>query len=661
MFGLISYLAGPGKREEHINQRVVAASSSSVFRAGGAGAVMGRDEVRDLADVLEEARVVFGIEVTRKDTKKYRAAIERGEDHRSAVLTATNTENVWHCSLAVQPAELQALGVTELDDATWSAIAHDFMTGMGFTAPGDAPAAWVAVHHGKSVNGNDHIHIAASRIRQDGTIVQLFQPHPETGRAEGDMPRAQRVCREIAAQRGLRVVGNPAQGAPSTPAVGRGHDASAERAGLAEAPQDELRRRVGVAASTSESEAEFVRMVRADGILINPYFASDDVVTGYSVGFPTDRFADRYGRPIMHGAARKLGADFTLPRLRERWIDTDGAREDAVAAWHTAAADMPPTSTTAGRKKAAEHTDHARAAEQDRRTQRREHAERLGALIAPIAQRSTTEAEFARALRAHPDIAIRPRYARGSTDIVGYVAALRPPTGERPVWCGASYIPGANLTDLRGGWSDTAESRRDAATAWASRRTPAGGKQPKSARSVATDATRWQQKVAELPHHNSAGWARAAGDTAAVCAAAAQSMTGPQQRALNNLADTLRESASVRRPSRRPASTPATAACRIAATMIAATREDTALLWLTVMAQIAGAARAIGDYHAACGHTYAAAKVTVAIADVRALFPDVVPTTRAAGGPRTAQAEHGTRPEHLRRPNATQMRPDRAR
>ena len=660
MYGLISYLAGPGKREEHINQRVVAASSSSVFRAGGAGAVMGRDEVRDLADVLEESRVVFGTEVTRRDKKKYRAAIERGEDHQSAVLTATRTENVWHCSLAVQPAELQALGVTELDDATWSAIAHDFMTGMGFTAPGNAPAAWVAVHHGKSVNGNDHIHIAASRIRQDGTIVQLFQPHPEHGRPEGDMPRAQRVCREIAAQRGLRVVGNPAQGAPSTPAVDRGHEASAERAGLAEAPQDELRRRVGVAASASESEAEFVRMVRADGILINPFW-TDERVTGYSVGFPTDRFADRYGRPIMHGAARKLGADFTLPRLRERWIDTDGARKDAAAAWRTAAADMPPTSTTAGRKKAAAHTDHAKAAEQDRRSQRREHAERLGTLIAPIAQRSTSEAEFVRELRAHPDIVIRPRYARSSTDVVGYVAALRPPTGERPVWCGASYIPGANLTELRGRWPDTAETRRDAAAAWTPRRTTASGKQPKSARSVSADATSWQQKIADLPERNSAGWARAAGDTAAVCAAAAQSMTGPQQRALNNLADTLGESASLRRPSRRPASTPATAACRIAATMLAATREDTALLWLTMMAQIAGAARAIGDYHAAHGREHTAAKVTVALADVRAQFPEVVPTTRANGGPRTAQAEHGSQPEHRRQARTPRPGPDRSR
>ncbi|MFZ2242996.1 MAG: relaxase [Gordonia amarae] len=650
MYGLITYLAGPGKREEHVNPRVVAASSSLVFRAGGEGGVLSRNEVQALADVIDEARVIFGTEVTRMDKRQYRAAIERGEDHQSAVLTATHAENVWHCSLAVQPEELEALAVDHLDDATWSAIAHDFMTGMGFTAPGVAPAEWVAVHHGKSVNGNDHIHIAASRARQDGSVVALWSPHPEHGRPEGDKARAQRICREIAAERGLRVVGDPSKGDPSTPALSPGQEASAERAGLAEAPQDELRRRVGIAATASESEAEFVRMVRTGGILINPFW-SKGRVTGYSVGFPANRFADRYGRPIMHGAYRKLGPQFTLPRLRERWIDSDGARADAVAAWHTAAADMPPTSSTVGRKQAAAYTEHAAATERDRRSRRRDYSDRLAAVIVPIAQRAATEAEFVRALRANPDIAIRPRYARGSLDVVGYVAALRPPKGERPVWCGASYIPGANLTDLRKSWPNGPEARADAATAWATRRqTTTTPYRPGQVKSAAADSARWYQMLTSLPQQNSAGWARAAGDTADVCAAAALRMSGHQQRALINLSDALRASSSVRRRPRRPASSPATAACRVAATMIAATREDTTLLWLSVMAQIVAAAGAVGDCRSARAETHWAVKVSVAISDVRAQFPEKLPIENVPAAPptRTAHAWRGSRPEYLR-------------
>ena len=40
---------------------------------------------------------------------------------------------------------------------------------MGFTeASGKAPIRWVAIHHGVSTNGNDHIHIAATMVREDG-------------------------------------------------------------------------------------------------------------------------------------------------------------------------------------------------------------------------------------------------------------------------------------------------------------------------------------------------------------------------------------------------------------------------------------------------------------------------------------------------------------
>ena len=246
MSGLVRYLAGPGRRNEHTNQRAVAASSEEVFAAAGAGANMNTEIADHLAGALDEARIVFGVEVTRVDRGAKQAAVNRGEDWRSAVAVATRNENVWHCSLSVQPAELDALGVAELDNATWSAIAHDFMEGMGFEAQANcAGARWVAIHHGKSSGGNDHIHIAATRVRDDGSIVDLWAPDPRNpSRKVGDHRRAQQVCRRIAAQRGLRVVSDPERGESSRRGVSYRQEAAAEKAGLAEAPHDVLRRQV---------------------------------------------------------------------------------------------------------------------------------------------------------------------------------------------------------------------------------------------------------------------------------------------------------------------------------------------------------------------------------------------------------------------------------
>ena len=85
----------------------------------------------------------------------------------------------------------------DLTDAQWAEIAQDFMDEMGFTeASGRAPAQWVAIRHGHSKAGNDHIHIAASMVRKDGTKWSSWR----------DFPRAQQAAcgARPAPDRGLR-------------------------------------------------------------------------------------------------------------------------------------------------------------------------------------------------------------------------------------------------------------------------------------------------------------------------------------------------------------------------------------------------------------------------------------------------------------------------
>ncbi len=665
MTGLVRYLAGPGRRNEHIKQRAVAASSVEVFAAAGAGTMMNIEIADRLAGTLDEARLVFGVEVTRVDRGAKQAAINRGEDWQSAVAVATRNENVWHCSLSVQPAELDALGVTELDDATWSAIAHDFMEGMGFEAQANcAGARWVAIHHGKSSGGNDHIHIAATRVRDDGSIVDLWASDPRNpSRKVGDHRRAQQVCRRIAAQRGLRVVSDPERGESSRRGVSYRQEAAAEKAGLAEVPHDVLRRQVWAIAVAAESEAEFVRTVRESGMLINPRWRGNEV-GGYSVGFPASRYANRDGQPVMHAAKKMLGDDYTLRRLRERWANDEGARRDAVDAWRTAERDMPlwrgrvdARGDHVSASRAAAEADTAVDAETRRRVQRREHGRRLGDLLRPAAANATSEADFARALRARSDVVVRLRYERDSTRVSGYLVAFRPEQGDKPVWCAASYVGGLNLTELRARWDDNAQARTEARVEWERCR---GGRRsrPQEAivqsrervRSAADAATRWQQKVAGLPDPRSAGWRRAAGDTAAACAAAAGSMTGARQRSVNNLADALNASVTQRRPAREPGTAAGGAGKRVAALMLRTNRDDATAMWMAVMRQITMTASAIADAMVARAEAVSAKRVRAAMDDVALHFPAVTGMEADPEIPvQVRQLNHGARPSHLHR------------
>lgn len=646
MYGLVSYLAGPGRANEHTDQHVLAASSPELFYAGGAGGSMDAEHVHELASTLDEARVVFGTEVSRRDKKRLAAARERGVTGRAAVAEATVDENVWHCSLSLKPG-------TVLDDAQWSAIVHDFMAEMGFDDPNQAASRWVAIRHGMTKNGGDHIHIAASRVRDDGTVIPLFAPHPDDpARTEGDWQRAQRVARSLEVTHDLE----PLTSAKEIPTRGTHHaqSAHAEKSSRVDAPSVELARRVRAAAIASESEAEFVRLIRADGLLIRPahYDKSDpDAVTGFSVGFPASEYSNRHGKPVMHGG-KKLGEDLSLPRLRERWIDDENARADAQSAWqHTArttpSASPPPRTETAVPETAAIDT-------------------RLRAILRPLAQSSATEADYVRAVRAHKDVLIRPRFARGSTtEVTGYSVALRPGLAAdgdgKPIWRPAGYLDNdLKLSALRQRWPSGPEHQQMAAAAW--RRTatrddaktapPRGDKDARSARAAA-DADRWATRVGSVADRSSKSWHSAAGDTAAAVGAAARGMSGTDARELNRLADALSGAAGERRATRPVGSRANTrsAVARVAATMLAASGSgDTTMLWLVVARQVVAASRAVAEAMAAQGHARPAREIRAASAAVDNQFARRVPedaareSTRPHQVPRRPVADPTERP-----------------
>ena len=77
--------------------------------------------------------------------------------------------HIWHVSLSL------AAGERLITDEQWAEIAQMVMNTMGFEGDGMASAAWVAIGHGVSAQGNQHIHVAGSIVRHDGSAVKIWQ------------------------------------------------------------------------------------------------------------------------------------------------------------------------------------------------------------------------------------------------------------------------------------------------------------------------------------------------------------------------------------------------------------------------------------------------------------------------------------------------------
>lgn len=258
---LINYSFGPGHGNEHMNPHTIA---GSVHYPG--------------ADRATIKQIITDLELHQKLWPD--VAVPGG--------------HVWHASLSLSAAE------GAIPEAKWAAIAADYMKEMGFDVPGKAGVQWTAIHHGTSVKDNDHIHIVASRIRQDGTKVSNWQ----------DMPRSQRAALKLEQTHGLQVLASRTStlGAGSVPYTG-GEAGKSRDSGLPIERVD-IERRVRAALAASSSETEFVRRVKADGLVVRP-FPDKGAVTGWSIGVPTD------GKPTYFTGG-KIARDLTLPKIREQ-------------------------------------------------------------------------------------------------------------------------------------------------------------------------------------------------------------------------------------------------------------------------------------------------------------------------------------------------------
>ncbi|GGU53684.1 relaxase/mobilization nuclease domain-containing protein [Streptomyces lavendofoliae] len=281
--GLIAYLFGPGRRDEHTDAHIVAAWDM-------AGAPdPGRDPAATYSQLAKR--------------------LDHHVDLRTRELGGRKPpRHVWHCPVRTAP------GDRYLTDAEWAEVARRIVHATGIAPEGDEKACrWIAVRH-----ADDHIHIMATTVRADGR-----RPGPHR-----DGQRAQAECRKIEAEFGLRRLKSGDLTAPRTPTGAE--RAKAERQGQTVTARQWLREQAYAVAAAVHNEADYFTVLQSLGIKVKTRLGPEtgDVI-GYSLAAPGDTNAA--GEPVWYGGS-KLAPDFSINRLRERLPDQRVADRPRYAA-----------------------------------------------------------------------------------------------------------------------------------------------------------------------------------------------------------------------------------------------------------------------------------------------------------------------------------------
>ncbi|MFE0187596.1 relaxase/mobilization nuclease domain-containing protein [Streptomyces sp. NPDC058989] len=274
-YGLLNYLYGPGRREEHTDPHLVAAWMPE----------LAPDPGRDPKATLKQL------------TDRLDLPVLALPKHRRPA------RHVWHCPVRTAP------GDRHLTDAEWAEVARRIVHATGIAEEGDDKACrWIAVRH-----ADDHIHLVATLKREDG----------RSPRRHEDGIRAQAECRKIEAEFGLQILNDGDRTAAQRPTSAE--RSKAERAGRTETPRETLRERVRQALVGAANEEEFFRRLAEAGLRIEKRLAPSGDALGYKVALPGDR--NRDGEPIWFSGS-KLAQDLSLPKIRQR-LDS-GLSDDAA-------------------------------------------------------------------------------------------------------------------------------------------------------------------------------------------------------------------------------------------------------------------------------------------------------------------------------------------
>ncbi|WP_129287532.1 mobilization protein [Streptomyces sp. GZWMJZ-114] len=263
--GLLAYLYGPGKHEEHTDPHLVASFD-------GMSPDPGRDPhatLKDLQQLLDQPVMAL-------------------DKH------ARPRKHVWHTSVRADSRD------RALSDEEWADIARRIVAASGIDPGEGKPGCrWAAVRH-----ADDHIHIVATLVTEDGRRPDDFRSGA----------RAQAEARLIEKDLGLHQVAPGDGTAAQRPTSAERH--KAQRQGRERTAREELRETVRRAVAGADSDTEFFDRLSAAGLLVRTRTAPSGDLLGYKVALPDDLNKD--GQPVFYPGAR-LAPDLSLPRIRERW------------------------------------------------------------------------------------------------------------------------------------------------------------------------------------------------------------------------------------------------------------------------------------------------------------------------------------------------------
>ncbi|WDV52647.1 relaxase/mobilization nuclease domain-containing protein [Streptomyces coeruleorubidus] len=290
--GLLAYLYGRGTHDEHFDPHIVAGFAMLGMPDPG------RDENATLTEL-----------------GRY---LDEPVSLRNSEFGKPVTDHVWHCPVRAAPEDRC------LSDTEWAEIAQRIVQAAGIAPAGDDLACrWIAVRH-----ADDHIHILATTVREDGRRPKLH----DSGIRVGD------ACREIEKDYGLRQLKKGDRTGTRRPTQAEMH--KAERLGWEQPSPEWLQDRIRAAIPHATNAEEFIAYLEASGVEVQVRRGPSGDLLGYAAGRPGD--VNEAGEQIYHPGS-KISPDLSLPKVKAR-LESSQPEEHPTARrnhpstpWHQAA------------------------------------------------------------------------------------------------------------------------------------------------------------------------------------------------------------------------------------------------------------------------------------------------------------------------------------
>ncbi|MET8473965.1 mobilization protein [Streptomyces sp. NPDC006422] len=267
--GVLMYLFGKGRANEHTDQHIVASWDGFAPDPGPENTPGHRERMSQLAKALD-------------------LRVEQAGDRASQ-------GHVWHCSLRAAPED------RTLTDTEWATISRRVLDATGIAPENDPDGCrWVAVRH-----ANDHVHIVATKMRGD-----LRPP-----RNWNDYHRAMVELANIETDFGLYQVNRARDTWPAAKRPSRAEAEKSSRNGHSRAIREQLRLTVRTSISHAHDVEEFFNLLADTGLQVETRTLPSGDLQGYKVALPGDTNAA--GEPIWYSGS-SLASDLSLPQVQQR-------------------------------------------------------------------------------------------------------------------------------------------------------------------------------------------------------------------------------------------------------------------------------------------------------------------------------------------------------